>query len=288
MISYDPKSWWGLIFRFHKSDTFRILLPAMLTVAVFNGLVVYLAEARLLGSFEGTSVVHSLLGFVISLLLVFRTNTAYERWWEGRKQWGALVNTSRNMALKLNAALPQAHSSRPVLAELIGRYAAILREHLRDGNLPETDPPVQHWPNQIAAHLFHEIDRIYRSGDMTGIQYLSINPDVTLLTDICGACERIKKTPIPYSHSLFIKKFIFAYIVSMPFCFAYQFGYWTVLFSSFVFYVLASLELIAEEIENPFGDDANDLPTEEIARTIAANIGDILLGATPRSALSSA
>jgi putative membrane protein len=98
-----------------------------------------------------------------------------------------------------------------------------------------------------------------------------------MFSEICGACERIKKTPIPYSYSLFIKKFIFVYIVSIPFCFLHPFGYWTALFSVFVFYVLASLELIAEEIENPFGDDANDLPTEQIAKTISANVHEILL-----------
>ena len=129
----------------------------------------------------------------------------------------------------------------------------------------------------VASQLFSELNRLYRSGEIKDMQYLSLQPDVSSFTDICGACERIKKTPIPYSYSLFIKKFIFVYIVSIPFCFVHPFGYWTALFSVFVFYVLASLELIAEEIENPFGDDANDLPTGEIAKTIGANVREILL-----------
>lgn len=281
MISYDPKSWWGLIFKFHKSDTFRILLPAMVTLAIFNGLVVYIDQTVFFDHWKGTTLVHSLLGFVISMLLVFRTNTAYERWWEGRRLWGSLVNTSRNIALKLNAALPVTHPSRPLFAELIGEYATVLREHLRGGKMPAASPPVQHWPNRIASQMFEGVHRVCWSGDLSDVQYLALNPDLTMLAEVCGACERIKRTPIPYSYSLFIKKFIFAYIITIPFCFAHEFGYWTVLFSIFVFYVFASLELIAEEIENPFGDDANDLPTREIAGTIAANARDILLGATP-------
>lgn len=277
MISYDPKSWWGLIFRFHKSDTFRRLLPAMGSLAVYNLLVVYLNFALLTDVFVGTSLVHSLLGFVLSLLLVFRTNTAYERWWEGRRLWGALVNSARNLALKLDAALPRTHESRPVLAGLIGRYAAILREHLREGNLPDSDRSVDHWPNHVAAQLFGELNRLYRCGDIDNMQFLGMQPDISMFSDICGACERIKKTPIPYSYSLFIKKFIFVYIVSIPFCFIHPFGYWTALFSVFVFYVLASLELIAEEIENPFGDDANDLPTAAIAHTVGTNVREILV-----------
>lgn len=277
MIAYDPKSWWGLIFKFHRSDTFRMLLPAMLSVALYSAAVAYVDYEVLFDRFRGTSLVHSLLGFIISLLLVFRTNTAYERWWEGRRQWGALVNASRNLALKLNSFIGAGHPSRAAFQNIIGRYAVALKEHLGNGKTLEPDGSIGHVPNHIASQLFSEVDRVYRSGDITGAQFLSLSSELSLFTDICGACERIKKTPIPYSYSLFIKKFIFVYIVTMPFCFVHEFGYWTVLFSTFVFYVLASLELIAEEIENPFGDDANDLPTEEIANAIRANVGEILL-----------
>jgi putative membrane protein len=88
MINYDPKSWWGLIFKFHKSDTFRRLLPAMVSVALFCTAIAYLGIEVWPNHLHSTTAFHSLLGFVISLLLVFRTNTAYERWWEGRRQWG--------------------------------------------------------------------------------------------------------------------------------------------------------------------------------------------------------
>lgn len=275
MIVYDPKSWWGLIFKFHRSDTFRRLLPAMTTVALFAAAVALVNRELWPGHFRGTTAVHSLLGFVISLLLVFRTNTAYERWWEGRRQWGVLVNTSRNLALKLNAYLCEDHPSRPVLATEIGAYAEVLKDHLRDLGSPRPGP-IRHGPNAVAARLFLEIGRLRRKHDLSFEQALNLNADLTALTDICGGCERIKKTPIPYSYGLFIKKFIFAYIVTMPFVFVHDFGYWTALFTTFMFYVLMSLEIIAEEIENPFGTDANDLPTDDLARTIAGNVAEIL------------
>jgi putative membrane protein len=276
VIQYNPKSWWGLIFKFHRSDTFRVLAPAMLTVALYSGFIAYVYEARLVPSFQGTTLVHSLLGFVISLLLVFRTNTAYERWWEGRRHWGALVNASRNLALKLDAALPAEHLSRKVFADLLSDYAAVLCEHLRDIPISRRDPHISHAPNAVAAALFREFDRLMRRGDLSGIQGLAMNPELTAFSDICGACERIRKTPIPYGYSLFIKKFIFAYIVTMPLCLVHDFGYWIVAMTTFEFYVLVSLEVIAEEVENPFGRDANDLPTNDIAATIAANMREIL------------
>ena len=276
MITYNPKSWWGLIFKFHKSDTFRRLLPNMLTIALFTAAVAYLNVNIFPDYFQTTSIVHSLLGFVISLLLVFRTNTAYERWWEGRRFWGQLVNTSRNLALKLNAYLPETHPSRSALSGTITAFAWTLKDHLR-GNPWPAYGLITHGPNAISVILFNHIEQLRRTGDLTREHFRNLNNDLTALGDICGGCERIKKTPIPYSYNLFIKKFIFAYIVAMPFLFVPEFGYWTALFSTFMFYVLGSLEILAEEVENPFGTDANDLPMEDIAQTIERNVREILL-----------
>ena len=104
MKKYNPKDWFGLIFEFHKSDTLRKLIYVLLIYAGFTATVVYIELNYL--KFESTIAIHSLVGFIIGLLLVFRTNTAYERWWEGRKLLGSLVNTSRNLALKINALIP--------------------------------------------------------------------------------------------------------------------------------------------------------------------------------------
>ena len=118
MIEYNNKVWFRHILNFHKTDTFRILLWEMVIVAIYTGLVAaieihLLRDYRMTGSGESiekvlknTTIMHSILGFVLSLLVVFRTNTAYDRWWEGRKLWGALVNTTRNLSVKLNAFLP--------------------------------------------------------------------------------------------------------------------------------------------------------------------------------------
>ena len=109
MIEYNNKVWFRHILNFHKTDTFRILLWEMVIVAIYTGLVAaieihLLRGFRMAGSGESiekvlknTTVMHSILGFVLSLLVVFRTNTAYDRWWEGRKLWGALVNNTLSL-----------------------------------------------------------------------------------------------------------------------------------------------------------------------------------------------
>jgi putative membrane protein len=288
MIRYNPKDWFSLIFKFHQSDTFRQLMWVMLAVAVFTTAVVHLElEYQEYFGFKSTHALHSLLGFVMGLLLVFRTNTAYDRWWEGRKHWGALVNNTRNFAIKLNAILPKgSQEAREYYKVMIPNYVYAMKEHLRDGviveELNDTLDNISnliakdHVPNAIAAEMYEQLHELYRKGRMTGDQLITIDKEIKALTDIIGACERIRNTPIPYSYSMFLKKFIFAYILTMPFGLVYDFKYWTIPAVVFALYVFGSLELIAEEIEDPFGHDENDLPTDELAAKIQGNVEEIL------------
>ena len=109
MTSYNPKDWIGFIFSVSKADTFQKLIPMMVIIGVYSGIVGYLEmvywQLPESSHVKNISVMHSLLGFVISLLLAYRTNTAYDRWWEGRRMWGGLVNSSRNLAIKLSVIL---------------------------------------------------------------------------------------------------------------------------------------------------------------------------------------
>ena len=123
--------------------------------------------------------------------------------------------------------------------------------------------------------LFQKVNDLYLTSKITGEQLIIINSEIQSFTDICGACERIKNTPIPYSYSAFIKKFIFIYVLTLPFGYVFSLGYYVIPVVVFIFYVLASLELIAEEIEDPFGTDANDLPTDKIAANIKKHVEEI-------------
>lgn len=287
MISYNPKSWFVFIFRFHKADTFRKLFPLMIVIGLYSALIAYLEiEVWQLGNsshVKNVTITHSMLGFVISLLLVFRTNTAYDRWWEGRKMWGALVNNSRNLAMKLAVMLKDTQD-KAIMRRLIPAYAEVLGKHLKNEEISHelfdeavlSSSSYTHKPNQIAKALMSRVNSFYADGKITGDQLIILNAELQSFADICGACERIKNTPIPYSYSVFIKKFIFFYVMSLPFGYVFQLGYYVVPVVVFVFYVLASLELIAEEIEEPFGNDANDLPTARIAQNIRKNVEELL------------
>lgn len=287
MVQYNPKDWLTFIFRFHESDTFRQLIPMMILIGLYSTGIAFLEievwQLSQQSHVKSIPLLHTTVGFVLSLLLAYRTNTAYERWWEGRKLWGALVNNSRNLALKLSAYLSD-ENDRILFKRLIPTYAAVLAEHLANENVSkmlfeEIDLKLNqqhHSPNQVAKRLFQNANHLYTSGKITGDQFYIINAELQSFTDICGACERIRNTPIPYSYSAFIKKFIFFYIMTLPFGFVFNLGYYVVPVVVFIFYVLASLELIAEEIEDPFGHDDNDLPTKKMASNIKKHVEELL------------
>jgi len=230
----------------------------------------------------------SLLGIVLSILLVFRTNTAYDRWWEGRKQWGALVNNTRTLAVLLQAMLPGDNTQdRKFFAKHISNFCIALTEHLRNGvkleellHLTEEEKKFYtnrtHIPNMISLQIFNRAELIYRGGIFSEADMINLRPHISALLDIMGACERIKKTPIPFSYNVYIKVFILAYCLILPFGLIDEFQYYTIPLVMFVFFAMAGMELIGEEIEDPFGLDCNDLPTGTIANTIKNNVYEIL------------
>lgn len=292
MITYNPKDWFTFIFRFHKADTLRKLAPLIIGIGVYCWIIALLElHVFKLGNsahIKNITSMHTLLSFVISMLLVFRTNTAYDRWWEGRKQWGSLVNNSRNLAIKLHSMLGfEQERHRSFFKKTIPMYASVLSHHLHAEStrlaLDEQEHPElrgldtnQHLPNQVAALLFQRVNKLYEEGAIKGDQLIVLNNELQSFTDICGACERIKNTPIPFSYSVFLKKFIFFYVMTLPFSFVINLGYIAIPVVAFIFYVLASLELIAEEIEDPFGGDENDLPTNKMAQNIKKHVTEIL------------
>lgn len=291
MIAYNPKDWFTFIFRLHKSDTIRKLLPMIIAMGIYGWLIAYLEleywDIADNDYVKNLTLLHNLLGFVLSLLLVFRTNTAYDRWWEGRKLWGNIVNNSRNLAVKIKSFLPDDEDALKFFRRVIPLYAAMLAKHLQTEKtrlaLDENEHPElkeldkqKHIPNQIALLMMQKANSLYTEQKITGEQLLIMNGELQSFTDSCGACERIRNTPIPYSYSVFLKKFIFFYIMTLPFGFVFSLGYYIIPVVCFIFYVLASLELIAEEIEDPFGRDTNDLPTEKIASNIKLHVEEIL------------
>lgn len=299
MISYNPREWFTFLFRIHKYETFRQLLPLMIGVAIYSGLIAYIELESFFSQetkeqTKSISTVFSILGFTLSLMLAFRTNSAYDRWWEGRKLWGDLTNSTRGVSAHLNAILDKNDLvNRRVISAHIACFAYALRFHLKgektdreiiENELDETCllsyrelfSSATHQPMFIFKSLLQHVHLLNKQGLISPEQLYLLKPELNKLIEVCGACERIKSTPIPFSYAAFLKKFIFFYVMLFPLIYGMHMSFYIVPVTVFILYVLSSIELIAEEIEDPFSDSPNDLPTFKLAKGIALGAKNML------------
>ncbi|OCQ91377.1 hypothetical protein BCD64_24670 [Nostoc sp. MBR 210] len=277
------------MFRFHGS-----VIPGVLERSVFCGAFGVIISFL---DFKELPVAQPVLGTVIpsivlGLLLVFRTNTAYERFWEGRKLWGSTVNTIRNLAWKIWVAVDEVESDdreRKIAAlRLLPAFAIAKKLYLRYEPASEELKPwvspaqysnlqnIQNMPLEISRLLGNYLQQEYKRGLLTNYQLTSIHTLMNNLMDNVGGCERILKTPIPPAYVIHLNQLVLIYCLILPFQFVRDLGLWTGLFVALVSFALFGIEEIGVEIENPFGYDHNDLPLDKICQTIKSNIEEFI------------
>lgn len=289
MIVYKTKDWLPAIWHFHTGPTAISLFRRLILVVIYVALVT-IVELRYddLRLKDTPSSFFQAMGILLSLLLIFRTNTAYDRFYEGRIAWGTLVNNCRNMAIFFNAVLDQDdRENRLFFAKSISNFPFALKNHLRgNSSLDELDivqegekrnlSHFDHVPAGVSSQLWMKTESLYRAGRISESQHINLNQYLTSLMDVCGICERIKSTPIPFSYNLFIKLFIMLYVSVLPFTVIEVYGYLTIPAVLLTSYILVGLEMIGEEIEEPFGLERNNLPLNQLAQLIRVGAHDIL------------
>jgi putative membrane protein len=286
MINYDPHNW-----RSHLLDIRGSLLPEIIgrvvTCVVWS--IVVTAVNEYLERYQGISLgvpvmVHTLVGTALGLLLVFRTNSAYDKFWEGRKLWGGMVNECRNLARQgdmMLSAQPELRNQMnlwtacfPYAAMSSLRGTRVLSPFSKDLPADEVSDVMaaQHMPLAVAC----KISRCAMQGrDLGAISdYLvgQIDQNINLLIDYVGACERIHRTPVPYAYVVHLRRALFLYCFTLPFALVGELHWWTVGGTFLVAYIFLGIEEIGVEIEDPFGFDENDLPLERYCQTIEANV----------------
>lgn len=260
------------------------------TVGCCTILVIYIVLGRSIEDYFGFDLQLpvndvSLFGAALSLLMVLRTNSAYDRWWEGRKLWGALVNNCRNLAMKINAMADVDEAELKRAQELIIAFPVALKEHLRQGATEETlshlsqpcPDHITHFPAYLSGELFKLTRKWRAEGKLDKIDQHLIDPHISSLIDVCGACERILNTPLPLAHRALIPQLLGLYLLVVPL--GLQLTALNLIVTIGVSYFMLGLEIAAEDIEEPFGHDCNDLPLDQISANIGRSVREIFSGA---------
>ncbi|NJL12095.1 MAG: hypothetical protein HC913_03185 [Microscillaceae bacterium] len=294
MILYDTKNWSNTLIKiylsFNRAYTTRILFRDIFYITLYTTALVLVDIEVFNNQIVINPLFFSLLGVILSLMLVFRLNSSYNKWWEGRQAWGSLINHSRTLSVNLNALLPaEAKQDRQFFAVQIANFATALQGHLREAvNLEELEiwdeayakglKKANHVPLYIAQLIFEAVEKRVKAGLFSEIDKLSLKTHIQGLIDSLGICERIKNTPIPFSHNSYIKTFILIYVLSLPFGIVSSLLYYTIPTVALISYALVGVEVISEEIEDPFGRQANDLPLIHLSNIIKNNVFEVLGG----------
>lgn len=229
---------------------------------------------------------------VLGLLLVFRTNTAYERFWEGRKAWGAIINTARNLGRQILVLVkesnPQDHKEKIRALRLLAAFTVALKLHLRGQAVNEEIealvPPnyyyllkeAQHPPLAIALWLEDYLKRQCEYGHLNVYQMTLMSSTLGKLVDEVGSCERIQKTPIPMAYAIHLRQLLLLYCLLLPMRVVKDLTWWTGPAEALMSFVVLGVEEIGNEIEDPFGTDANDLPLDSLCNTMHRNMEDLV------------
>lgn len=292
MISYDPKSWLKLSIAYKGTIIPRVLVRVGILVALTFGVFVTRETYNWLTAPPKDAPVvakpddplkpfkplgHTLIGVALGLLIVFRNNCSYDRYWEGRKLWGGIVNSSRSL---LRGAAVFAGGEVGALGGLVTAYALALKQHLRndkdlgeirDHVSPEVFAQVSgagNPPAAIAVHISRWIQARVTEGKCDTVTAQSLEANVRVIVDSQGGCERILRTPIPFAYAVHIKQLLFLYLLSLPFILVGEMGWVAIPSTAAIAFGLLGIEEAGVEIEDPFGDDPNDLPIEAICATV--------------------
>jgi putative membrane protein len=278
------RPWVSALFVQH-TPIFGRLASTVAALTIYALLVVLLDHWLPLPVPTAVSQFHAFLGLVLGTLLVFRTNTSYDRWWEGRKLWGQLVNDIRNLAIKVQTCVRADRADKHRLGRWLVDFALALKGHLRRGvrladftdfDVAEQEPEPRHVPAYIAARIYEQFEAWRQSDQLGGFELLFLDPHAASLMNVCGACERIQKSPISLSYRWFIRQSIAIYLLTLPWSLVNGFDWWTIPAAAMLTYFMAGIEMIAEQIEDPFGTSKDDLMLDELCKTIDQSVTDIL------------
>lgn len=285
MIDYDPHIWRDHLLDL-RGSVLRKVLPRVLLFTVWSGVVCWLNG---MVPVAVPSTAHALVGVALGLLLVFRTNASYDRFWEGRRQWGSIVNAARNLA-RGSASLMRGTPDQSAQVRLwTNAFVHGLMHRLRDRNsfgdfsknLPADSAARSvesgNAPLAASVQISRSISHSRESGGMTEHEQMLMDLQVANLIDAMGACDRIHKTPLPFAYVVHLRRALSIYCLTLPHALWDGFGWSTIVVTALVSYILLGIEEIGVEIEDPFGVDDNDLPLEAFCETIENDLRSVTI-----------
>ncbi|MBC3542055.1 bestrophin family protein [Rufibacter sediminis] len=285
MIIRQRENWFKMLFVW-KGSVLPAILPRLGLLLLISVGVVFVQGRLFEYKIPLNPAAFTLLGVALAIFLGFRNNASYERFWEGRKLWGALLIDTRSLTRQALTMTGLPADSPEVLSfvRLLIAFTYALKHQLR-----RTDPS-EDFQRLLSPELVHQLAKARfkpilllremgtwvqtgkEAGRIDSITQAAIDHNLNQLSNIVGGCERIASTPIPYTYNVLLHRTVYLYCFLLPFGLVDSIGWMTPLMVVFVGYTFMALESIVTEIEEPFGTEPNDLALNAISQTIEASL----------------
>lgn len=285
-------SWFSLLLQV-KGTIYEKIRYRLWMVVAFSAIVTTIYELFITSGQMLSMTPFSLIGLALSIFLGFRNNTSYDRFWEGRKLWGGVVNTSRTLTRRVLTLIKEDESSdNQRRVKMIAGYVHLLRQHLRGEwnkseveHLLETDvlnalENEHNRPIALLQRLADDFRNEYVQQKIHPYHLTQLEDGLTDFTNLQGGCERIRSTPIPFSYNVLLHRIVAIYCFTLPFGLAPVVDWFTPIVVALIGYAFLGIDAIGDEIEEPFGLDVNDLPLNALSTMIEYNVLQRLDGET--------
>ena len=290
MIVLDKRSWLKMVFAL-RGSSLSTTWPRIVVVTGFATAVTWFVSANEVEGFSLTTTPFALVGTAMAIFLGFRNNESYDRFWEGRKLWGSLVNVSRSFARQCNTMIvANTSGDEEIVRETRDRivratiaYVHAFRHHLRDSDAKEefeqylseedraplatSKPPIS-----LLQSIGEMVHQAWKAGFVHDFHVPTLEASLTEMTNVQGGCERIKNTPLPFTYNVLIHRIVGIYCLAMPFGLIESTGNLTPIVVCLISYAFFGLDAIGDDVEQPFEIDDNDLPLHALSRTIEINL----------------
>lgn len=290
LISHAFKGSITVIIR-NKNNSFKLLfawhgtilpkvMPALMVVVCLSALLVYLSAAHFLMLPEVPAIGFTIFGVILSIFLSFRNTACYDRWWEGRKLWGALIANTRHI---IRDSYVLDDNQRQVLMYRVMLFCYLLRDRLRHQSQPiahfqdKVQLTAEQWqqctqhinaPQYLLEIIQKNLVQNYKQGQISDIIYSTLTRHTVAMGDIHAGCDRIMSTPLPFSYSVLLHRAVYSFCLILPFSLEANLGIWTPVIVALIAYLFLGLDALSAELEEPFGLQENDLPLDSIVRNI--------------------
>ena len=266
MIVRPQQHWLQLIFVWHGSVLPKIYTRLLLNFLLSIAVIVMLPWYTSLG-IRFTVAPFSILGVAIAIFLGFRNNACYSRYVEARLLWGQLMIAARSLFREVKNTLPDdKHLGEFVRLQIA--FANCLRMTLRR----ETNA------DQLSRYLAPDDLRNVMGANspanriLSDILFHSLNNRLNNMSIVLAGCERIANTPVPFAYTLILHRTVYLFCIMLPFALVVDLHYMTPFVSALISYTFISLDTLAEELEDPFGTEDNDLPLDAICNMMERDL----------------